>query len=328
VYVVSSLFVLALLVCRSQTYFKHRFKICLAMRILRVSVQAATLMTPSAAFNIASAVISRVSKNPQKAPAMFVILPMAFYLQPALLLLPWQYVVPIHFLAALFLLYYMWQFPCFLTSVQPDPSTYVWQGRAEGSCSRLQSYSAVVSTALGGSLSDYSLTVCEGMRAVQVLQVFGTLLVLFVVPVTVTFELERWLRLRCHQGHPQAPSGDSSSGSWRSADGASSSSAGAAAGRGSSSNGAVGDAGSSSSSSASSAGVSSASRHGAPGTHDILLSMAESGAEAGGAWGHASLLLLLTVLVLPIAWLFSELLVGVFESTRDCSSVMALAAAR
>lgn len=327
-YVLSSLVLLVLLVFRSQTYFKHRFTICLAMRILRVSVQAATLLTPSAAFNIASAVISRVSKNPQKAPAMLVIQPMAFYMQPALLLLPWQYVVPIHLLGTISLLYYMWQFPCFLMEVQPDASTYVWQGCAEVSCSKLQSYSAMVSTALGGSLSDYSSTVCEGMLAVQALQVFGALLCLLVVPVAVTFEFERWLQLRCHHGHPHVQSGDSSSSSssQRSTDGVSSSSTGAAAGSGSSS-GAAGGAGSSSSS-ASSARVGSASRHGAPGNQDFLLSMAEAGAEAGGAWGRVLLLLLLLVIVLPVAWLLSELLLGVFESTRDCPSVIALATAR
>jgi hypothetical protein len=325
-YVVSSMFLLALLVCRSQTYFKYRLKICLAMRCLRLYVQAATLMTPSAAFHIASAVVSRVSKNPQRAPAMFVIQPMAFGLQPALLLLPWQYVVPIQLLSAFTFLYYMWLFPCFLTEVQPDPSTYMWQGRAEVSCSRLQSYSAMVGTALGGSLLDYSSTVCEGMPAVQVLQVFGTLLYLFFVPVTVMFEMERWLRSRCHQGPSQFESvgGSSSSSSQRNGNGA----AAVNGGSSSSSNGAVGGAGSSGNSSAHNARASSTSQRGASGTRDFLLSMAESGAEAGGAWGHVLLLLLLAVLVLPITWLLSELLVAVFESSRDCFGVMVLAAAR
>jgi hypothetical protein len=72
-YVTSSCAVLGLQALRRSTYFRHRTRICLAMRMLRLLVMAATLLTPSAALNIASAVVSRVADNPQKAPAMLIV---------------------------------------------------------------------------------------------------------------------------------------------------------------------------------------------------------------------------------------------------------------
>lgn len=113
-YIISTCALLLLLAFRSSSYFKHRTKICLAMRFMRLLFQTATLVTPSAAFNIASAVVSRVSKNPAKAPAMLVIHPMVFYAQSALMLLPWIHVAPIQLMSTTSLLVYMWQFPCFL----------------------------------------------------------------------------------------------------------------------------------------------------------------------------------------------------------------------
>lgn len=382
-YVTSSCAVLGLLRLRRPTYFRHRTSICLAMRLLRLLVMTATLLTPAAAFNIASAVVSRVADNPQKAPTMLVIHPMVFYCQPVLMLLPWQYVLPIQLVSTYSLLVYMQQFPCFLQvgcrrapqtqpacsgllaaglvffdsparnpqlpgptltvacccrvfftlqHVQPDPSTYVWQVRAKLACSKLQSYAAIVSTAVsGGSLSD-STTVCEGegFAGVQALQIFGTILCLFVLPLVVTYEFERWARARSRHALPQPPATRSRS------NGSNTSSAGSQHSLGSSSasggSGGVGTSGAAGSSSGSVSSRLPPVMHPLPRVPryaDPLLDLAEVEAEAAwGTYSHVCLLLLVLALVLPVCWLLSELLAEWFQATRSCPSVIAAATSR
>jgi flagellar biogenesis protein FliO len=315
---------------------------------------------------------------------------MVFYCQPVLMLLPWQYVLPIQVASTYSLLVYMRQFPCFLQvgcragrftrwpgsqwlggfvsggfvsavaarwpalsgllaagrcwgetdravllpcvlcalqHVQPDPSTYVWQARAKLACSKLQSYAAIVSTAVSsGSLSDHSTTVCEaeGFAGVQALQIFGTILCLFVLPLVVTYEFERWARSRPRGALPQSPPARSN--------GSTSSSAGSQHSLGSSSASGSGNPGAAGSSNGS---VSSrvppvlqplpqVTRHA-----DFLLDLAETEAEAAwGTCGHVCLLLLVLALVLPVCWLLSELLAEWFAATSSCPSVIAAATSR
>lgn len=231
--------------------------------------------------------------------------------------------------------------------MQPDASTYTWQGRAEASCSKLQSYTALVSTAIGGNLSEHSSTVCQGMSGLQALQIFCTILCLFIVPVTVTFEFERWIHRRCSRPFATAPLGSSNGSSSSSAasihsvlraesqvssggGSGSSSSRQAFSGRSNGSNSSVaGPRRSNSSSNAGSGGPSTGASgptaSGATRHNDVLWGLVEAGMDAQEIWGHVCLLLLVLALVLPVVWLLSEFLAEYFEASRSCPAVVAAA---
>jgi hypothetical protein len=326
VYVTTAAAALLLLARQRQLYFQHRGKIALGLRLLRLVVQLATLSTPAASFNLAAAVLGRVHANPRKAPAMLVILPMAYYLQPAMLLLPWTLSAPIQLVSTCAMLYYMWQFPCYLQHVQDAggyASTPAWQLRAELSCSRLQSYAAMVASAVGVSVSDFSAQVCEGTRSVQMLQIFGTLLCLLIGPVFATREWENWMAARCadHSPSRSGSSIDSISSSRTGRLGSGSSSGAASSSR----------AGQSSSGSSSSNGGSSSRRSapnppsGLPAGADILMQLADIGAQEGCLWRGVVLRVLVLALVLPVVGLFSEVLAEYFAATRDCPALLAAA---
>jgi hypothetical protein len=324
VYITTAAAALLLLARKRQLYFQHRGKIALGLRLLRLVVQLATLSTPAASFNLAAAVLGRVHANPRKAPAMLVILPMAYYLQPAMLLLPWTLSAPIQLVSTCAMLYYMWQFPCYLQHVQDaagHASTPAWQLRAELSCSRLQSYAAMGASAVGLSVSDFSAEVCEGMRSVQMLQIFGTFLCLLIGPVCAARDWENWMAARCAD-HPPSRSGSSidSISSSRTGRLGSGSSSGAASSSSSSSR-----AGPSSNGSSRSMRSVQDPHSGLPAGADILMQLADAGAQEGSLWRGVVLRVLVLALVLPVVWMLSEVLAEYFAATRDCPALLAAA---
>jgi hypothetical protein len=326
---------LVLMFSRPQTYFRYRTQVCLALRLHRLWVHASTLWTPAAAGTLAMVVAARVRDHPHKAPAMMIIQPVVYYMQPAMLLLPLQYVVVLQVLVTAAVLHYLWQFPCYLNLVMPDLSTHVWQQRAELSCSKLQSYATLLTSAYTG-WAPVSPNVCQGTSAVQALQIYGAILCLVLGPIAVTYEWERWLRLRHGPLHnEQVPVSSASSHS--------------------SSAGGVQDVGSSSSSSHT---TSSSSRSGGATTHAGASSSmqtatnrwpplqhphrtspsvqslpsaptdaAVTSTSPGSEIGHVVLLLLVVVLLLPVLWTLTELLAEVFDARRDCQALLPPAAA-
>jgi hypothetical protein len=240
-----------------------------------------------------------------------------------LYLLPWKFAALFQVATAIAVLHWFARFPCFLPTTEEGGagSSLPWQLRAAQACSNMQSYSALLRTALGTPLSEFSQNACSqesGMDALEVLQVFSTLVCLVLIPTVVVFEIERWMRLRYQQ--QQTPPSSASGGSSFS----STSSAGSSAG--SSHSAAAAAAGSSSNNSLTSGASTAHPRR------DInSLSMAElqqlteaDGNPAGAsALGHAAMLVFVMLLVVPALWLLSEALAEMFAANRNCEAVLA-----
>lgn len=335
--------VLVLLVRKPDTYLKHRFTICLAIRVTRLVVQLLTLTTPSAVVSFATvlAVRGQTAPTPQKATAILVLQPIPYYLQPAMLLLPWYHVVWIQLVSTGAMLHWVWFLPCFLHQPSTAP---VWEPAAEVLCGRAQSYMALLRTAMGGSLSDLSEPVCEGLSGLQALQAFANLAGIFVLPVTATYLLERWVECRCHAqatGHSGATTtSSSSSGGGLGAGGRTHSASDAQPASWSQAGSSAGGSSSSSTSRSSllahRGGSSSSSsmlqRSGALFSASSLLLPAEpqGGSDRDVAVvesfsAHCGMVALVLVLVLPVLWLLAELLAELFVARRDCAAVLSAA---
>lgn len=327
---------LVLMFSRPHTYFNYRTQVCLALRLHRLWVHASTLWTPSAAGTLAMVVAARVRDNPQKAPALMVIQPMVYYLQPAMMLLPLQYVVVLQLLLTAAMLHYLWQFPCYMDLVMPDLRTHVWQGRAELLCSKLQSYAALLTSAYSGS-APLSPDVCQGTRAVQALQIFGAMLCLLVGPIAVTYEWERWMCVRHELHQMQQPASSSTSSRsisgqiLRGADTQADSSNGSSHAHNHSNSGSRATSRTTSNAGAGSSVAQAAADicPDAPRPRSTPASVQSSPSTStdastgpGSDSGHVVLLLLVTVLLLPVLWMLSELLTEVFDARRDCKALL------
>ena len=304
---------LALLLFRPNYYFQHRLHIFLAMRLLRLVVQCLTLLTPSAVAPLALALVARLQDFPQKATAMLLIQPTVYYLQPALSLLPWKYVLFIQLASTAAMLHWLWLLPCFLQAVPQQLGAYPWEPAAGLLCTRLQSYAALLRESAGGSLSDVSHNACDGMVGLQALQVFVVFVVLCVLPVLATYELERWMSHRCSLDSPAASSSIASYAGGNVSSGLTSGS------RPTSSIVA--------SSLRSNPRAARAATTGRTLSASDLIRLVDAGAEAGHPFGHACLLAFFLLLVLPVLWLVSELVAQVFAATRDCPALLPLATA-
>lgn len=331
----TSLVPLLWLLCKPQSYFRHRTATIATVRLLRLLLQVLTLVTPSAAAPLARIVAARAWAQPHKGFRILLVMPMAFYMGHALYLLPWRSAALFQLASTSTVLHWLWRFPCFLLGEQQQQQQWataagalsaasVLQGgsaagpprevRAVLSCNTLQSHAALLRTALGTPLSEFSRDVCSGASAVQAVQVFCTLICLLVIPVVVSHELERWMRLQYAQGSAPAGMDRASSGASIASSGSSSSSVSAshASIDGSWARSAV----------AASTGRSIDSLSMAE-----LEQLAGSSLQAGSVCGSCCGMLLLAVLLLvPALWLLTKFLVGVFATNTDCATVLAAAA--
>lgn len=124
--------------------------------------------------------------------------PQAYYGHHILYLLPWQFAALFQVATAVAVLHWFAKFPCY-TPALGSGATYPWQLRASQACSSMQSYSALLRSALGAPLSEFSLHACSpesGADALQVLQVFCTLVCLVLVPISISHEVSQGGGLR------------------------------------------------------------------------------------------------------------------------------------
>jgi hypothetical protein len=326
-YVVTSIGPLVLLRFQPHLYFKHRVPIVVAVRLMRLVVLQLTLNTHPMAAPIARISVARALEAPSKDLMILITQPMAYFMHHSMYLLPWRVAVLFQLATtAVLLRWYAW-FPCFVGQALGSTTSHPWQNRASQACSSLQSYAVLARAGLGASPTEFSVTLCDSPDALAVLQTFWTLVCLFVVPVALTHELERWMKLRYQQhlesGVSRSDGSGSSSSSSSSSSGTFSDSTPAAAGY---------LAGSSSSSR--SGGSMPGGVHGGVGEfqqpqrrsiHTLsvgeLQQLTEDSAKAGSVLGHACMLLLVLLLVVPLSWLLAEVLTEAFQASRDCSAV-------
>jgi hypothetical protein len=225
-YVVTSIGPLVLLRFNPHLYFKHRVPIVVAVRLMRLVVLQLTLNSHPMAAPIARISVARALESPSKGLIILVTQPMAFFMHHSMYLLPWRIAVLFQLATtAVLLRWYAW-FPCFVGQALGSSTSHPWQNTASQACGSLQSYAALARAGLGAPLTEFSATLCDGPSALAVLQTFWTLVCLFVVPIALTHELERWMKLRYQQYLEDAGSSAASGGS-----GSSSSSRRAAAAR-------------------------------------------------------------------------------------------------
>lgn len=318
-YVFTSLGPLALLLAKPQTYFQHRMIIVTAVRLMRLLMLHLTVAASNsaAAPTIAKIAVARAWEAPNTGLVIVIVQPLAYYMHHMLYLLPWQFAGVFQLASTVGVLHWYGKFPCFLQQAQQAAGVgqHPWQEKASYACTGLQSYAALVRTAVGAPLSDFSANICDSEAVISVLQIFWTLVCLLVVPVVIIHELERWMKLRYQQ--QQGPDR-----------GTVSSLAGASSSRGAGSSSF--DSGSSSVSSGSSSDFISSAWAGIdPQRRSVnTLTLAEMdrltdcSASAGSTCGHAVMLLLVLVLGLPVLWLVAEFLAEVFEANRDCAAVL------
>jgi hypothetical protein len=333
-YVVTSIGPLVLLRFNPHLYFKHRVPIVVAVRLMRLVVLQLTLNSHPMAAPIARISVARALESPSKGLIILVTQPMAFFMHHSMYLLPWRIAVLFQLATtAVLLRWYAW-FPCFVGQALGSSTSHPWQNTASQACGSLQSYAALARAGLGAPLTEFSATLCDGPSALAVLQTFWTLVCLFVVPIALTHELERWMKLRYQQYLEDAGSSAASGGSGSSSSSSHSS-------RTFSDSAPIAGSyfvGSSSSSSVSSSSRLGGNLHGAvlggvggfqrPGRSIHTLSvielqdMTEPLTEAASVLGHAGMLLLVLLLVLPLSWLLAEGLTEAFQASRDCSAVV------
>lgn len=357
-YALTSVLPMLWLLCKPDAYFKRRMLLIKAIRLMRLSVQLRTLLRPSSATPLAEIFAARALSQQQRGFGIAIAQPMAFYLQHALFLLPWRWALAFQLVSTAVIFRWLWQFPCFLQLLhtQASSSALPWQAQAEVACSTLQSYTALVRTAVGAPLSELSLTLCQGGDAIQALQILSTLFCLLIAPVLLCYHLEHWMRQRL----TQTPSSSSSPASTNnvvslaggfttlhhnnvsSPYGASSSqhrqpeSSGIAA------------AGTSNPQAAAAAGSSSMGQHHSAGRQQEHLRRGTASSLRNiNTWSVEEVVELVDVvvreqgrqhscrplgvsaflllLVMPVLWLMSEALAEVFAARRDCRYVLAQA---
>jgi hypothetical protein len=103
------------------------------------------------------------------------------------------------------------QLPCRLQTAQLQPnntSELFYQAQAAEACNALQYVSSYMRIWIGDVT--YMLVdsrICEGLRAVQVLQAFATIVCLFVLPLSVLYAFERCYKLQFLRSLAQADTG-------------------------------------------------------------------------------------------------------------------------
>jgi hypothetical protein len=309
-YILTSVGPLALLLLKPQTYFKHRMAIVTAIRIKRLLMLHLTLgVTYPSAFapTIARIAVARALEAPNTGLVILLVQPVAYYIHHAMYLLPWQLAAPFQLATTVGVLHWNARFACFLQGAHPAVVNLPWFARAKQACESLQAYASLLSNILGLPMSDFSHTVCRGENVVSSLQMFWTIVCLFVIPLCITIELERWMRLRYHQQQAAAEGSSQLSSSSRPHSGY--------------------DPGSSSAGSWQLPATASSSTQ-LPTGRNInsfsiaeLNSLTEGPCKAGSVSGHAFMLLLVLLLVLPLVWLLAELLAEGFVASRDCAAV-------
>jgi hypothetical protein len=142
----------------------------------------------------------------QANPRMLLLFP--FCLQ-ANFVLPWRWALVIQLVnSAAVLGVWSRQLPCWLQAVQLQPNNATelfYQAQATHACIALQYMSCFMRMGLGDVT--YLLLdrrVCEGLRAVQVLQVFAAIVCLSVLPLAVFYAIERRYKLQFLRSLAQA----------------------------------------------------------------------------------------------------------------------------
>jgi hypothetical protein len=85
--------------------------------MIRLVVQLSTMLTPAAVAALTGVMVARGKAAPQKATAILII-PLAYYIQPAMVLLPWRHVMLMQLVSTAGMLHWLWLFPCFLQDLQ------------------------------------------------------------------------------------------------------------------------------------------------------------------------------------------------------------------
>jgi hypothetical protein len=125
----------------------------------------------------------------------FCVLCAAAFLQ-AHFVLPWRYAVLMQLAnTAVALSFWSRQLPCFLQSFQlqqHSTSQLFYQQHASELCQALQYLGSGLRMALGDvTYALHDNRVCEGLRAVQVLQAFATIVGLLLLPLSVNYGIEK-----------------------------------------------------------------------------------------------------------------------------------------
>jgi hypothetical protein len=126
--------------------------------------------------------------------------------------LPWRYAVLMQLAnTAVALSFWSRQLPCFLQAIQlqqNSTSQLFYQPQASELCQALQYLGSGLRMALGDvTYVLHDNAVCEGLRAVQVLQAFATIVGLLLLPLSVTYGIEQRFKLRFLRSLEQAEGG-------------------------------------------------------------------------------------------------------------------------
>lgn len=315
----SVLLQLFLLLRKPHLYHKHRTTLCAAMRLLRLAGVFANNCTAAGRLPILRSLAVRLQdagEHPTMALWVLVLQPIQFFAQAALFVLPLQHVVVLQMATTAACVWGWARFtPCLLSHPALGPAaTAALLAAAQRACTHLQaaadSLQVVSAVVPEGVLVPYQ-PACAAAAALQTLQCFGMLTVLFVLPVGTVGLAESWLRAQQQQqaAAQQAASTQQQPGAAASQTGSSSSSGTSGSAPGASSH-QVRDENSSSGSSSSRAGRLAGA---AATTHALPGSLARFNGGVFGLPLPGLHLCLLAPIVPMLTWSLSELLPQVFD---------------
>eukprot|EP00775_Hariotina_reticulata_P005880 gene5880-6121_t len=198
-YIISASLPLLLMLLRPKLYRRWRLQLCLMNRLLRLSNSTLQLTSTTAVELIAKAIAARTHGNsPSKALAINLLHPAGFWMQQANFILPWRWVLVLQLVNFAASLRWSAQIPCLLR-LQLDSSDHLPFGKAAvQACGRLQDASVILRWIAGDPLYLRTLgdKCADAFRAVQLLQVVISGVMLLVLPLTAVFCLESWCKLR------------------------------------------------------------------------------------------------------------------------------------
>lgn len=190
-------------------YLQHRHTLCWANRLSRLIVMCLLQCYPAVACHFANALAVRTSSladSPSQALFLNTAQPLLLWAQQALFIVAWRWAAVLQLINWCTALAWSARLPCLLPLQaaygQPDASRnthtgLLYEEHAVQTCRGFRYIKALVGS-LVGDLSPASVPgaedMCSGYSAVQLLQVFASILLLLVLPLSVIYYLELLLK--------------------------------------------------------------------------------------------------------------------------------------